>query len=694
LEGTPDAALIEGETLVTREPGMPELWVRYKTSKIVMAGCDIVVMAFDDITEGHRAVQALKEIEDSFRRIFRANAIPLTISTVLEGRYVDVNNAFVQLSGYTRQEVIGKTAEEIGVWANRGDRNRLARLTAAKGRVDNAEVAVRSKTGDLRTVLISAVYMDFGGQKCYIGSIIDITKRKKMEEALRESEERFHKAFMTSPAPFVISEIATGRFIDVNEQWERMLGYTREEQIGRTSNELNIWAEPKDRDRIVQKLLDHGHFKDEPVKYINKSGQSIFALWSAESISLGGRQVMLSLLYDETERKKYEKEQAKLQKQLLQAQKLETVGRLAGGVAHDYNNMLTIITGYSELAMAKVPIHDPLHSDLSEILKAAKRSTEITQQLLAFARKQSIAPKVLDLNEAIENMLKMLRRLIGEDIDLRWHPGNKLWPVLLDLTQVNQILANLCVNARDAVSGSGKISIATGNITFAETSDTFHEDFSAGDFVFLSVCDDGCGMNEEELSNLFEPFFTTKEIGQGTGLGLATVYGIVRQNKGFIKVDSKIGEGSTIRVFLPRHTAKSVQKKTTSTVKTSLGNRETVLLVEDEPMILRLAQTMLQELGYTVIAAGTPSHALDIAKDLPGDIDLLVTDVIMPEMDGRALSNLIRKMHPGLKILFMSGYTANVVVQHGVLGKGMYFIQKPFSIDELGKKVKGILGRA
>jgi len=343
--------------------------------------------------------------------------------------------------------------------------------------------------------------------------------------------------------------------------------------------------------------------------------------------------------------------------------------------------------------MAKVPIDDPIHSDLWEILKAAKRSTEITQQLLAFARKQSIAPKVLDLNEAIENMLKMLRRLIGEDIDLQWHPESKLWPVLLDLTQVNQILANLCVNARDAVSGSGKISIATGNVTFAETNDTVQGDFPAGDYVFLSVSDDGCGMNEEELGNLFEPFFTTKEIGQGTGLGLATVYGIVRQNKGFIKVDSKVGEGSTIRVFLPRHTGKTVQKKTVSTVTTPLGDRETVLLVEDEPMIMRLAQTMLQELGYTVIAAAKPSQALEIAKELPGDIDLLVTDVIMPEMDGRALSNRIRKMHSGLKVLFMSGYTANIVVQHGVLGKGMYFIQKPFSLDELAKKIKGILGR-
>jgi len=693
LEGTQDVSLIEGETLVTREPGMPELMVRYKASKIMMAGCDVVVMAFDDITERHRAVQALRGMEDSFRRIFRVNAIPLTISSVLEGRYVDVNDAFERLSGYTRQEVIGKTAEEIGVWADKGDRNRLARLMAAEGRVDNAEVAVKTKTGDLKTVLLSAVYMDFDGQKCFIGSILDITKRKKTEEALRESEERFHKAFMTSPAPFVISEIADGRFIDVNEQWERMLGYARAEQIGRTSKELNIWADPKDRDRIVQKLLDHGHFKDEPVKYIDKSGQSIFALWSAESVSLGGRQVMLSLLYDETERKKYEKEQAKLQKQLLQAQKLETVGRLAGGVAHDYNNMLTIITGYSELAMAKVPIDDPIHSDLWEILKAAKRSTEITQQLLAFARKQSIAPKVLDLNEAIENMLKMLRRLIGEDIDLQWHPESKLWLVLLDLTQVNQILANLCVNARDAVSGSGKISIATGNVTFAETNDTVQGDFPAGDYVFLSVSDDGCGMNEEELGNLFEPFFTTKEIGQGTGLGLATVYGIVRQNKGFIKVDSKVGEGSTIRVFLPRHTGKTVQKKTVSTVTTPLGDRETVLLVEDEPMIMRLAQTMLQELGYTVIAAAKPSQALEIAKELPGDIDLLVTDVIMPEMDGRALSNRIRKMHSGLKVLFMSGYTANIVVQHGVLGKGMYFIQKPFSLDELAKKIKGILGR-
>jgi two-component system, cell cycle sensor histidine kinase and response regulator CckA len=647
-----------------------------------------------DITHRKRAEQALKDSEDRFRSIFLANATPLTLTTFSDGRYLDVNAAFTKMTGYTQDEVIGRTVREIGIWANWEDRLRLAKRMESEGRVDNAEVAVRTKAGRLRTALVSAVFLDIAGHRCLIGSFNDITERKQAEQALLESEARFHRAFMASPAPLVISEIATGRFIEVNQQWVRMLGYTREELIGRTSKELGIWADPDERDRLVAKLVNQGRFKDEPIEYRNKFGQSIFALWSAESVLLAGQQVMLSFLSDETERKKSEKEKEKLQKQLLQAHKMETVGRLAGGVAHDYNNMLTVILGCSEMALAKVSATEPLHVELSEIQKAARRSADITRQLLAFARKQTIAPQVLDLNETVETMLKMLRRLIGEDIDLAWMPGNSLWPVKMDPAQVDQILANLCVNARDAIAGIGRIAIETGNAALDEPRFSDHEGFSPGKFVLLSVSDNGCGMDPVTLSNIFEPFFTTKEVGQGTGLGLATVYGIVKQNKGFIDVNSAQGKGSTITIYLPRHEGRTGPKKTVSASAIPMGRGEKVLLVEDEPAIMRLLEKMLSSYGYTVWAVGTPGQAVALAEEHAGGIDLLITDVIMPEMNGRDLSDQLRKHCPRMATLYISGHTANVLVQDGLLKKGMHFIHKPFSLDDLREKVSDILDQA
>jgi PAS domain S-box-containing protein len=400
-----------------------------------------------------------------------------------------------------------------------------------------------------------------------------------------------------------------------------------------------------------------------------------------------GRLVRMQIATDITDLKKMES-------QLNQAQKMESVGRLAGGVAHDFNNMLGVILGHTELAMLHADENHDLHADLNEIQNAAKRSADLVKKLLAFARKEIISPRQLDLNDTVERMLNMLHRLIGEDIDLVWKPSAHLWHVKMDPSQIDQILANLCVNARDAISGVGKLTIETGIKTFDEEYCKEHAEFIPGDFVLLAVSDNGCGMDKETLDNLFEPFFTTKEVGKGTGLGLATVYGIVKQNNGFINVYSKPGQGSSFKIYLPRLAVDGEADQAIPEKKTTAGGTETILLVEDEPTILRMTRMMLERKGYIVLSAATPTEAIEKATIHTGSIDLLMTDVVMPEMNGRDLSGKITDLYPDIRVLFMSGYTANVIAHQGVLDDGVAFIQKPFSMAGMTEKVRELLDMA
>ena len=380
-----------------------------------------------------------------------------------------------------------------------------------------------------------------------------------------------------------------------------------------------------------------------------------------------------------------------LEAQLHQAQKMEAIGRLAGGVAHDFNNMLAVIAGHTDLALEQTAPDSALYADLLEIQNAAQRSADLTRQLLAFARKQTIAPKVLDLNATIAGMLKMLKRLIGEGIDLLWKPADDPTLVKMDPAQIDQILANLVVNARDAIAGIGKIIIETGQATFDETYCENRADCNPGAYVLLAVSDTGCGMDQAVLAKLFDPFFTTKPPGHGTGLGLATVYGIVKQNHGVIYVYSEPGEGTTFKIYLPRHTAELANVSVTSQRLIASTGTETVLLVEDEEALLKLSARMLDQMGYTVLAASGPNQALQLAEGYADPIHLLLTDVIMPEMSGRDLWQRLSALRPDMKCLFMSGYTANLIAHHGVLDKDVHFLQKPFSREELATKLRKAL---
>ena len=519
-------------------------------------------------------------------------------------------------------------------------------------------------------------------------------KIEQSTKALRESEELLHFLVKNSSDSLVIID-ADGSQRYASPGAEKLSGFPVAELMGRTLDTLIHPEDMKDIRAAWKVVIEH---PEQSVtfqyRHIHKNREWVYVEAVAQSFldepAING---IIASVRDITERKRVELETRKLHEQLTQAQKMESVGRLAGGVAHDFNNMLGVILGYAEMALEQVAENQPMYSALHGIQQAAQRSADLTRQLLAFARKQTVSPEVLDLNSTVATMLTMLNRLIGEDIDLTWLPGKNLAPVKMDPSQIDQVLANLCVNARDAIQDTGKIMIETDTVFVDETYSDKHAYFVPGEYVLLVVSDNGCGMDRETLSHLFEPFFTTKKIGDGTGLGLAMVYGIVKQNNGFINVYSELGKGTTFKIYLPIYAAKGRVVSKSVATKSSVSCHETILLVEDEPMILQVTALMLKRLGYQLLPASTPGEAIRLAQEHAGDIDLLMTDVVMPEMNGRELAKKLLSLYPNLKRLFMSGYTANVIAHHGVLEEGVNFLQKPFSMEDLAGKIREVLNQ-
>jgi PAS domain S-box-containing protein len=517
-------------------------------------------------------------------------------------------------------------------------------------------------------------------------------------DALKVSEERLRLAQEATRDGIWDWDLQTDQAY-FSPQWYRMLGYEPDE----FPSSYNAWAtllHPEDRGpseaMVRQAIESHEAFriecrmktKDGAWRWIQSRGKAV--AWDA-----AGNAVRLAGAHsDLTERKEAEKEKTALEAQLAQAQKMEAVGHLAGGIAHDFNNMLSIVIGSAELAMRDLDPESILHLHMTKIHGAAKRSGELVRQLLAFARQQTIQPKVLDINETISGMLTMLRRLIGEDIDLVWQPGQKPDYIRIDPSQLDQILANLMVNARDAIRGVGRVTIETDTVLFDESYCDAHPGFAPGRFLLLAFSDNGCGMDSQTLTKVFDPFFTTKPVGKGTGLGLSTIYGIVKQNDGFINVYSEPGQGTTFRIYFPVVAAEKIATANKPPLEALRGGSETILLVEDDPVILELGQRILADLGYTVLPAGTPARAIAMAEEYAGRIDLLITDVVMPQMNGRDLARRLDQLLPGLKCLYMSGYTANVIAHHGVLDPDVNFLQKPFTIQELAAKVGELLGQS
>jgi two-component system cell cycle sensor histidine kinase/response regulator CckA len=619
----------------------------------------------------YRDMQQHKEFLDN---IFENLPNMVFVKDAEDLRFIRINKAGEHLLGYPREELLEKNdydffpKEEADFFAAK-DREVLG----TKRLLEIPEETIRTRTVGARTLHTKKIPIldETGTPKFLLGISEDITERKKNAFELNETKERL-QSFLDSATDAMTVWDSRLNLIEINNSALEFFleGMKKDDLIGKNMKELLGHIDANQvSERFIQ-VLKTGipHISEELVTFHPNNQR-----WLINKIFKVGDGLGV-ITNDVTEKKK-------LEEQLRHAQKIESIGRLAGGVAHDFNNMLGIIIGQTELAQGNVTSGLPLSENLHEIRKAAERSADLTRQLLAFARKQVVAPKVLDLNETLAGMLRMLRTLIGEHIDLVWNPAERVWPIRMDPSQVDQILANLCVNSRDAIADVGQITIETKNVTFDEDHCAYRPELFPGDFVMMAVSDDGSGMDKETVDKIFEPFFTTKGLGKGTGLGLATVYGIVKQNDGFINVYSEPGFGSTFKIYLPRHTARTEQVR-----------HETILLVEDMPEILAMVSLMLERTGYRVMAVPTPGEALRVAGEYGGEIHLLISDVIMPGMNGRILAEKITSLHPEIKRLFMSGYTDNVIAHHGVLNEGVHFIQKPFSIKSLAAKVREALG--
>jgi PAS domain S-box-containing protein len=505
-------------------------------------------------------------------------------------------------------------------------------------------------------------------------------KLARTEEALLQSEGRFRSLFLNVPVSIYIMDRDTGEIIDCNPQGYKIYGLSSVEELKNN----DIWLAPpysrQDALRWNRKAAEEG---PQQFEWLNRSvnGKFIWEQIRINSVKINGVDRVLVTGTDITKQKNAQVEKEKLQAQLIQAQKMESVGRLAGGVAHDFNNMLGGIMGYTELMQQKLKKEDPLQSDLEEMKGLIDRSARLTQQLLAFARKDMVTPETIAVNTAVQDILKMLKRVINERITIQWKPCEEELHIYFDPSQLDQIIMNLCINAQDAMDKKGTITLSTYIVQKKSPEDADRS------YCVISVADTGSGMSEEIRNYIFEPFFTTKEAGKGTGLGLSTVYGIVQQNHGFIEVESSPGKGAEFKVFIPLHEQKPIEPSHREVSNTKAAHNKTVLLVEDNPAILATTKMILSHLGFSVICHENPLDALNYTDHTSHTIDLLLTDILMPHMDGKELADRIRKNHPEIRTVFMSGYAAEFLNAENFSSGGYIFIKKPFTINTLAQKL-------
>ncbi len=639
-----------------------------------------------DITDRKRTLEALQESEDRFRRLF--DEAPVAYHEIdTQGIVCRVNQAECRLLGFDSSQILGKY-----IWEFVAEEEREISREAIRQKVTGEQPLVPVQREYVRrdgTRLILEVHenliRDQSGQIIGVRSaMLDVTERKWAEEALRASEGRYRLLFEQNLAGVYRATLG-GHFLDCNESFARILGYSSSEEL-MSHRPLEVYPSPGDREAFIERLKVERALTNFESCLRRKDGGPVWVLENASLIEDvdGTPALVQGTLIDITERKQ-------LEDQLRQSQKMEAVGRLAGGVAHDFNNLLTIISGYSQLLLERLSPGDRLRANVEEIRKAGERAASLTRQLLAFSRQQVISPQILDMNAVVASMEKMLTRLIGEDIELVTVQGPNLGGVKADPGQIEQVILNLAVNSRDAMPQGGKIILETANVELDEAYSRGHYSVRPGSYVMLAVSDTGIGMDAETMSHIFEPFFTTKEKGKGTGLGLAMVYGIVKQSGGCIWVYSEPGRGTTFKIYLPR-VERPVQAAEPAKAGAELASgSETILLVEDEEAVRSLVRGVLESNGYAVLEASRPEEALDICERHKAPIQLMLTDVVMPQMSGRELADRLVAIHSETKILYMSGYTDNSIVRNGVLEEGIPFLEKPFTPEALTRKVREVL---
>ncbi|HLA10575.1 MAG TPA: PAS domain S-box protein [Pyrinomonadaceae bacterium] len=626
------------------------------------------------ISARQRSHELLRESEEHYRLLFERNPLPMWVYDCETLAFLAVNEAAIRHYGYSKEEFLSMTIKDIRPAED------VPALQDAVPKTDSGlSPATRTwrhvkKDGTVIEAEITSYTLMFGGRSADLVLANDVTARKH----LATDRERF----LALGADLLVIAGFDGMFKWVSPAWERTLGWSSKEL---TFHPWLNFVHPEDQGKTVneaEKLFRGQETISFENRYLHKDGSYRWLSWKSRPFMQ--EQLLYAVASDVTERKL-------LEDQLRQSQKLESIGQLAGGVAHDFNNLLTVITGYSQLALHRLPPDSPLRNNLKEITNAGERAASLTRQLLAFSRKQVMQPKVIDLGSTVSNLDKMLQRLIGEDIKLVTMLDKDLAKVYVDPNQMEQVLMNLAVNARDAMPNGGKLTIETKNVFLDEAYTRRHVSVTPGKYVMLAVSDTGHGMDAETQSHIFEPFFTTKEAGKGTGLGLAMVYGIVKQSDGNIWVYSEPGHGTTFKIYLPiTRQGESEDSEATVTRERERGT-ETILLVEDEAAVRTLLMDILQSEGYTVLEAANGPEALERCGNYEGPIDLLVTDVIMPEMSGPELVKRLSGKCRELKVLYISGYTDNAIVHHGVLEPGVNYLQKPFTPNGVANKIREVL---
>jgi two-component system, cell cycle sensor histidine kinase and response regulator CckA len=634
----------------------------------------------------------LAESENKYRALVDSLPDGVTL-TDREGKVVLCNQEAARMHGYENPEAMqGIGAHELIAADERPRAAQNAQRTLEEGCGTSIEYTLLRKDGSrFPGELNAALIRDAEGAPAgFIGTTRDITARKLTEHALVVSETRYRRLFEAAQDGILILDAGTGKIVDVNPFLIELTGYSREDFLGQ-----HLWEIGPFKDIAASKASfaalqakEYVRYEDLPLK--TKDGRLIEVEFVSNVYLVDNQNVIQCNVRDVSKRKREETERQKLEEQLRASQKMEAIGSLAGGIAHDFNNLLSVILSYTAFAMAGVPEGNPLKDDLLEVKKAADRAVALTRQLLAFSRKQVLQPVPLDLNQSATGIEKMLRRILGEDIDLVQNLAPDLGLTLADPGQIEQVLMNLVVNARDAMPEGGKLTIETSNVEIDEEYAASHVAVKPGPYVQLAITDMGSGMDGQTKAMLFEPFFTTKE--KGTGLGLSTVYGIVKQSGGNIWVYSELGQGTTFKIYLPRELSATAATATTPrTAPKRTTGTETVLVVEDEEALRKVARRTLDAAGYTVLMAASGEEALRICAQHAGEIHLLLTDVVMSRMNGRVLAQEVSKTRPTVKVVYMSGYTDDAIVRHGVLNAGVNFLAKPFAAADLARKVREVL---
>jgi PAS domain S-box-containing protein len=628
---------------------------------------------------------AMLATEERFSKAFNGSPAPMSI--VKDGRFIEVNETFLRISGYSRPEVIGRGADELGIFDNTGDLDTMVKKLATSGTINDWEIDLRTKNGQVRTHLISADPIEIGGERCVLLVGTDISERKRAEEALKKSEARFREFFEDSLTGDYIST-PQGKLSACNPAFARMFGFNSVAEALECDTRT-LYPDSGIRQQLLDRLKEHGKLERIETEFRRRDGTPLYVVQNAVGVfdDQGELVQVKGYMFDITERRK-------LEEQFLQSQKMEAIGRLAGGVAHDFNNLLTVILSYSDLLlMPSGHQRDSVQKYAQRIKTASEHAAALTHQLLAFGRQQVLDVRVVDVNGVITGIIQILNRLIGEDIELRTNLGPGPMKAKADEGQLQQVVMNLVVNARDAMPKGGKLIIETASINLDERRASQLVDAQPGRYIVMSVTDTGVGMDEATRAHIFEPFFTTKERGKGTGLGLATVHGIVKQSGGLISLQTGPGQGATFRIYLPSAEPVETHSPPRFERLPEHTGTETILLVEDEPEVRRIARNILESSGYIVLEA-QPETAVQTSHDFSGRIDLLLTDVIMPKINGRDLADRLAEKRPTMKVLYMSGYTDNVIMDRGILPAGVALLGKPFTLTGLIAKVRQVLDGA